>query len=271
MSYVELETIAPHVALLRLNRPDRVNALSYAAVRELHTCLDGLADQLDTRVVILTGAGRGFCAGYDIKAHIQGENGEWEPGLGDVQAQYRMQQGYANLVLKLRRLPQPVIAAVNGPAAGGGLSLALACDLRVASEEARFNCAFVRLGLGGAELGTAYFLPKLLGSAMAAELMYTGRMVAADEALRVGLVSRVVSPAELLDCALELAREMVATTSPFGLRATKEVLDLAQSGLSLDAIVHLENRNQVLARQTADARAAAAAWVSGTKPTYQDT
>jgi len=270
MSFVSLDDVGPHIALLRLNRPDRLNALSFTAVRELHASLDLLADRIDTRVVVLTGAGRGFCAGYDLKAHAQGENGAWEPGLGAVQGQYRMQQGYGGLVLKLRRLPQPVIAAVNGPATGGGFGLALACDLRIAAAEARFNCAFVKLGLGGAELGTAFFLPKLVGSAMAAELMYTGRMVDAEEALRIGLVSRVVAADALLDCALDLAREIVAGSSPFGLRVTKEALELAQSGLSLEAVVQIENRNQVLASQTADSRAAALAWMSGKPASFRD-
>jgi enoyl-CoA hydratase/carnithine racemase len=221
-------------------------------------------------VVVVTGAGRGFCSGFDLKAAAGGENGPWQEGLGALQHQYRMQQAYGDLIVRLRRIPQPLIAAVNGAAAGGGLSIALACDLRIAAPEAKFNCAFTRIGLGGGEMGSSYFLPKLLGSALAAELMYTGRMVYAPEALEIGLVSRLVEREQLLDAALDLAREMIDSATPFGLRLTKEVFDQVQSGMSLETVVHIENRNQVLATQTKDAAAAMAAWADEKKPKYRD-
>jgi enoyl-CoA hydratase len=270
MSYAKLDRPRPHIALLTLNRPERFNAISYQALRELYAVLDELESDLDTRVVIMTGAGRGFCSGFDLKAAAEGENGPWEEGLGEIQNQYRMQQAYGGLVVRLRKIPQPLIAAVNGAAAGGGLSVALACDLRIAAPEAKFNCAFTRIGLGGGEMGSSYFLPKLLGSAMAAELMYTGRMVSAEEALQIGLVSRVVEPDRLLETALELAQEMVDSATPFGLRITKEVIEQAQSGMSLEAVVQIENRNQVLAGRTKDASAAGLAWTSQQKPSYGD-
>jgi enoyl-CoA hydratase len=270
MSQVELDRPRPHVAVVTMNRPERLNALSFQVMREWSAVLDELESDLDTRVVIVTGAGRGFCSGFDLKAAAAGENGPWQEGVGGLQAQYRMQQAYGGLILRLRGIPQPLIAAVNGAAAGGGLSIALACDLRIAAPEAKFNCAFTRVGLGGGEMGSSYFLPKLLGSALAAELMYTGRMVYAPEALAIGLVSRVVERDQLLEAALEMAQAMIDSATPFGLRLTKEVFDQVQSGISLEAAIHIENRNQVLAVHTKDTAAAMAAWTEEKKPKYRD-
>ncbi len=270
MQYVEITRPRDHTVALRLNRPERLNALCFQMTREIHQALDTLEGDLETRVVILTGAGRGFCAGLDLKAYTSGENGAWEEGLGKLQHAYRVQSGYADLVRHLRRIPQPVIAAVNGPAAGGGFALALACDVRICTATARFNCAFTRLGLGGAEMGTSYFLHRMVGTALAAELMYTGRFVESDEALRCGLVSRVVAEEDLMNSALDLAGEMVKHASPLGLRLTKEVIDLVQGGLSLEEAIHLENRNQVLALQTEDCRTAAAQWASTASRRFTD-
>lgn len=270
MSYVEIDRPRRHLAVVTLNRPERLNALSFQLLRDLYAALEELENDLDSRVAIVTGAGRGFCAGFDLKAALGGENGPWQEGLGELQSQYRMQQAYGGLVAKLRRIPQPLIAAVNGAAAGGGFSIALACDLRIAAPEAKFNCAFTKLGLGGGEMGSSYFLPRLVGSAMAAELMYTGRMVHGPEALEIGLVSRLVDRDRLLDAALDLAQQMVESAAPFGLRITKEVFDQAQSGMSLEAVLHIENRNQILATRTRDSLAARTAWASSQKPEYED-
>ena len=270
LKYVRIERPRAHIAVVTLDRPERLNALSYQLLRDLHAAFDEFGGELDTRVIIVTGAGRGFCSGADLKAGPSGENGPWEEGLGPLQMQYRMQQGYAGLVAKMRKIAQPLIAAVNGPAAGGGLSIALACDLRIAAPEAVFNCAFTRIGLGGGEMGSSYFLPKLGGPAMAAELMYTGRLVDAAEAREIGLVSRVVEGERLLDTALDLAQQMVDFATPFGLRITKEVLDQVQGGLSLETALHIENRNQNLAMQTQDTATAGLAWAEAKKPEYRD-
>lgn len=270
MSYVRLERPQEHIGLITLDRPERYNALSFQLLRDFHAVLDTLDTDPTIRVAVVTGAGKGFCAGADLQAAVTGENGHWEADLGRIQEMYRMQQGYGGLVLHMRQAPQPLIAAVNGAAAGGGLSVALACDLRICVPSAKFNCAFTRLGLGGAEMGSSFFLPKLVGSAMAAELMYTGRFVQADEALQLGLVSRVVEPDALLDHALGLAREMVERASPFGLRITKEAINLAQGGLSLNEVIHVENRNQVLALQTQDFTTAATAWKDPGPVQYTD-
>jgi enoyl-CoA hydratase/carnithine racemase len=268
MEYVQLGRPREHVAVLLLNRPERYNALSFQVVRELHDALAELERDLDSRVVVLTGAGRGFCSGADLKAGA--ENGAWEEGLGRVQHQVRVQQAYGDLVRHLRRIPQPLIAAVNGPAAGGGFSLALACDMRICTPAARFNCAFTRLGLGGAEMGTSYFLHRVVGASLAAELMFTGRFVEAEEALECGLVSRVVAESDLMETALGLAAEIVEHATPFGLRLTKEVIDLVQGGLSLEEALHLENRNQVLSVETEDFQATARQWASPGPRTFAD-
>lgn len=256
-----------HVGLITLNRPDRLNAMSQTLVRELHEVLNRLDEELEARVVILTGAGRGFCAGADLKGG-DGE-GAWDDRLGPIQSQYRLQQGYASLITRMRQIPQPIIAAVNGPAAGGGLCLALASDIRYASESAKFNCAFVKLGLSGGELGSSYFLPKIVGASNAAELMYTGRMIDAATALDMGLVSKVVPDGEVVDAAKELAAEMLSN-APLALRMTKEVFNFGLCAPSLEAQIHMENRTQTIAFLTDDFREGAMSFVEKRPPEYGD-
>jgi enoyl-CoA hydratase/carnithine racemase len=256
------------VGVLTLNRPERLNALDMQLVRALLDCFAARASDYETRVIVLTGAGRAFCAGLDLKALP--EQGAWQPEVGDIQDHYAFQAALGELILRMRRCPQPLVAAVRGAAVGGGLSLALACDLRLGAPDARFACAFLNLGLGGADMGTSYFLPRLVGAAFAAELLYTGRMVAAEEARAIGLLNRVVEPDELLPAALAQAEELVARASPFGLRLTKEALSESLNGLSLEAVLRLENRNQVLARQTADAAEAQRAFAAREAPRWRD-
>jgi enoyl-CoA hydratase len=256
------------IGLVTLNRPERLNALSHEMVRAIDAFVDERMHDHATRVLILTGAGRGFCAGLDLKA--RGEQGPWRQGLGPVQDVYDFQETIAEIVAKMRRIPQPLIAAVNGPAAGGGFSLSLACDVRIATPNARFACSFLNLGLGGGDMGTSYFLPRLVGASYAAELLYTARLVDAEEAHRIGLVSRVVEPEQLLPQARSLAEEMMRRASPMGLRLTKEILNESVAGISLDAQLKLENRNQILAGQTADAGEAISAWMEKRDPQWRD-
>jgi len=256
-----------HIGLITLNRPDRLNALSHTLVRELHELFNELDEDLDIRVLLLTGAGRGFCAGADLKGGD--DEGAWDDRLGPIQSQYRLQQGYASLVIRLRQIPQPVIAAVNGPAAGGGLCLALASDVRYASESARFNCAFVKLGLSGCEMGSSYFLPKLVGASMAAELMYTGRLVDSKEALKIGLVSKVEPDGEVVQAARELALEML-TNAPFALRMTKEVFNFGLCAPSLEHQIHMENRTQTVNFFTDDFREGAMSFLERRAAEYRD-
>ena len=245
------------VTRITLNRPDRLNAMNADLITELHDALGAIAIDPACRVVLLTGAGRGFCAGLDLGGYGPPPRSE---GLGRVETGFATQTHIAALVPRLRALPQPVIAAVNGPAAGGGLALALACDIRIAAASARFNVAFVRLGISGCDIGVSWMLPRLIGASRAWELMLTGRIIEAEESDRIGLVLRVVPDDGLLEAALETARLIVAN-SPWGIRMTKEVMWSQLEISSLQAGIDLENRTQVLSSMTGDMREAVAAFL----------
>jgi enoyl-CoA hydratase len=248
MSTVERSDPRTGIALLTLNRPERLNAMSHELVADLHTALDEVGADRTVRVVVLTGAGRGFCAGLDLKGAGRAPGAD---GLGPPQAGMVSQQHIATLVPKLRGLRQPVIAAVNGPAAGGGLALALASDVRVAATSARFNVAFIRIGLSGCDIGVSWLLPRLIGASAAFELLLTGRLIDAEEALRLHLVSRVVPDGEVVDAALGIAEE-IAANSPMGVWMTKEVMWSQLEIGSLQAGIDLENRTQILTSFTED-------------------
>lgn len=256
------------IGVLTLNRPERLNALNHVMVAGLRAFFDERHTDYETRMIVVTGAGRGFCAGFDLKA--SGEQGPWRQGLGPVHDAYAFQEDIADIIVKMRRCPQPLIAAVNGPATGGGFSIALGCDMRIATAEARFACSFLNLGLGGGDMGTSYHLPKLVGSAHAADLLYSGRIVDADEAKGMGLISRIVEREELLPAAISMAEGIVAKASPMGLRLTKEVLNETVAGISLEGALKLENRNQILAGQTADSKESLQAWHEKRQPVWQD-
>jgi enoyl-CoA hydratase len=259
MPTTERSELAPGVTLLTMNRPERLNALSRELVEDLHAELDAIRADRSIRVVVLTGAGRGFCAGLDLKEPPSGDG-----VVGGLDAQERL----ASLMLKLRALPQPVIAAVNGPAAGGGLALALSSDIRLAAPEARFNVAFVKIGVSGADMGTSHLLPRIVGMGHASELMLTGRLVDADEAARIGLANRVVPAASLLDEAKALAVE-IRRNAPFGVRMTKRVLEQNVDAQSLAAAIELENRTQILATQTGEIEEAIMAFLEKREPRYR--
>ena len=248
---IEIEQVAEHVTAIRLNRPDRLNAIDFGLVGDLHDALDAVAADDDCKVVVLTGAGRAFCAGLDLK--------DWgavpEPGTHrHFPAGQTGQSFLANLMQHVRATPQIVLAAVNGPAYGGGLSLALACDLRIASASAVFCSAFIRTGLTGTDAGVSYLLPRLIGAARAFDMIVTGRTVDAAEAERMGLVSRVVADGDLWDEALTLASGVAAYTT-FGLRNTKEVMWHNLDTPSMAAAIALENRNQDLANRNEEVHA----------------
>jgi enoyl-CoA hydratase len=245
------------VTRITLNRPDRLNAMNVELVAELHDALGAIATDSACRVVVLTGAGRGFCAGLDLGGYGPAPRSE---GLGRVETGFATQTHIAALVPRLRSLPQPVIAAVNGPAAGGGLAMSLACDVRIAAASARFNVAFVRLGISGCDIGVSWMLPRLIGASRAWELMLTGRIIEAEEADRIGLVLRVVPDDRLLEAALETAR-LIAANSPWGIRMTKEVMWSQLEVSSLQAGIDLENRTQVLSSMTGDMQEAVAAFL----------
>jgi enoyl-CoA hydratase len=252
------ERVAEKVHLLTLNRPDQLNTMTAELCEALHTELATLEADRSCRAIVMTGAGRGFCAGLDLKEPM---------GDGTVVGGLRAQERIAGLMLKLRALPQPVIAAVNGAAAGGGLALALSSDVRLASPEARFNVAFVKLGVSGADMGVSHLLPRIVGLGHASELMLTGRLVGAEEAARIGLANRVAADGALLDEAAALAAEIAANT-PFAIRMTKQVLGVNVDAQSLAAAIELENRTQILATQTGEFREALMAFVEKREPRY---
>jgi enoyl-CoA hydratase len=264
MTTVQVSSPRPGVALITLDRPERLNAMSHELVADLHDALDGVATDRGARVVVLTGAGRGFCAGLDLKGAGAAPGTE---GLGRVPAGMVGQQHIASLVPKMRALRQPVIAAVNGPAAGGGLALALASDVRLAAPAARFGVAFVRIGLSGCDIGVSWLLPRLIGASRAFELMLTGRVVDAAEADRLGLVSRVVEDRPVVDAALDVADEILAN-SPTGVWMTKEVMWSQLEVGSLQAGIDLENRTQIMTSMTEDLREAVTAFVEKRPPRF---
>jgi enoyl-CoA hydratase/carnithine racemase len=243
MANLELTYARPDVAVMTLNRPEKLNALSYELVEDLHAALDEIRANNDCRVVVFTGAGRGFCSGLDLSDPSPANAGG---GTEFPRAGMRWQERIADLTAKIHRLRQPVIAAVNGPAYGGGMGIALACDIRVASESARFCTQFIKLGLGGCDIGVSYTLPRIVGAGPAFDLILTARAIDADEALRLGMVSRVVADSAVLDEALTIA-ETLCGYGKFGLESTKQVLWANLDASSLEAALHLENRSQILA------------------------
>jgi enoyl-CoA hydratase len=252
------------VALLTLNRPDRLNAINLVMYDELEDVLERLAADQDTRVVVITGAGRGFCSGQDLKDLGADQASS---GLGRVQFGMAWQARAGALVQRIHRLPQPVIAAINGAAAGAGLAITLAADTRVASPGAKVNAAFVRIGLSGADMGVSYFLPRIIGPTAATEMMMTGRLVEATEALRLGLVLRIAD--DVIDEALVIARAICAN-SPFGVAMTKQVLWQNIDAPSFEAAIALENRTQILASLTEDADEAVTAYLAKRPPTFRN-
>jgi enoyl-CoA hydratase len=265
MTTVQVSSPRPGVALITLDRPERLNAMSHELVADLHDAFDGVATDRGARVVVLTGAGRGFCAGLDLKGAGAAPGTD---GLGRVPAGMVGQQHIASLVPKMRALRQPVIAAVNGPAAGGGLALALASDVRLAAPAARFGVAFVRIGLSGCDIGVSWLLPRLIGASRAFELMLTGRVIDAAEADRLGLVSRVVEDRPVVDAALDVADEILAN-SPTGVWMTKEVMWSQLEVGSLQAGIDLENRTQIMTSMTEDLREAVTAFVEKRPPRFR--
>lgn len=270
MTYKTLEfECRDHIGWLTLNRPERLNAISWEMVRELRDFFASLEEQLDTRVVIVRGAGRAFCAGLDLKETF-GPEAEQAQATRFRPPGFMGQRNFSDIYVRMRQAPQPLIAAVRGTALGGGFSIALACDVRIASESARFNIGFIRVGFSACDMGSSYFLPRLIGLSRAAEYMYTGRFMDAATAERIGLVSRVVPDDQLDQAALELAQEML-NASPFGLRMTKEVLNVNIDASSLIAATYLENRTQLLCGQTEDAREAVkATFFEKRPPVYHD-
>jgi enoyl-CoA hydratase len=234
---------APHVRQLTLNRPEQLNAMTSELCEALHGQLRAIGAERACRAVILTGAGRGFCAGLDLHGYGAAPEND---GSDEPRDRLANQEHMSRLILGLRELPQPVIAAVNGPAAGFGLALALGCDIRYAAAEAVLRAAFVNIGVSNCDMGVSWLLPRLIGASRSHELMLTGRRVDAEEAARIGLVADVVEQPRLLERALESA-EQIASLAPWGVRLTKQGMWSALEIASERAAVEYEDRQQIMA------------------------
>ena len=255
------------VAILTLNRPDRLNALSHGLLRRWHEILDDLLYDYSCRVVVVAGAGRAFCAGMDLNAVAAGEL--WVEDVGHTQGTYALQEAVGRLVLKLRKIPQPVISVVHGVAAGGGLSIACAADVRIGEPAATFNPAFSRLGVSGGDMGSSWLLPRVIGFDKAAEMLLTARDLGAEEALELGLLGQLVPTGAGLDAALEVAGRM-CEVAPFTSRMTKSLLNLSRDGATLEQMIEMENRTQVMMTATGDFREATSAFVERRSPRFRD-
>ena len=265
MAEIEISSPRDGVSQITMNRPDKLNAMTSDMVEMLHEALSTVGRDRDVRVVILTGAGRGFCAGLDLGGYGEAPGYQWN---GSVERGFAVQKHIASLIPRLRSLPQPIIAAVNGPASGGGFALVLGSDIRIASSTARFNAAFIRIGLSACDIGTSWLLPRLIGAARAQELMLTGRLFDAEEAIRIGLVTEVVPHEALLEAALTKAEEIKLNT-PLGVALTKEGMWSALEIPGLQAAIDMENRQQIMASFSDDARETRRARSEGRPAKYQ--
>jgi enoyl-CoA hydratase/carnithine racemase len=216
------------VAWLTLNRPTKLNALDPALVEQLANYFRDVAEDESVRVIVIAGSGKGFCSGLDLQAQLAGENNNAR---------------LPEIIVGMRRCPQPIIALVHGAACGGGFAMALAADVRIAGESARMNDAFVRLGVSGCELGLSYFLPRYIGMSIASELMMTGRFINAERAVGLGLVSQVVPDEDLAQAGAELADEMLRL-APLALRKTKETLSAVMGIDDIETVIALETATQ---------------------------
>jgi enoyl-CoA hydratase/carnithine racemase len=260
LNTLTLEEPEDGVLLLRINRPDRMNSMTVEMFGEIRAAARALRD-CRARALVVTGAGdRAFCAGFDL-AEIEVIT---RMAVGEF---LRFEELATGGLAAIRELPFPVIAAVNGAAVGGGMSLALAADIRLASPAAKFSAAFVKIGLSAGELGTSWQLTRLVGPGRAAEIAYTARIVDAAEAQRIGLVNRVVPAADLLDEALAMARR-IAGNSPGGVRLSKRALQRNQEITSYAAAIELENRGQALLTRGADMPEALAAFKDKREPRF---
>ncbi len=240
-----LKTDVPSAAVrvLTLDRPDDLNAMTAELCGALHEELDRIAADRSCRAVVLTGAGRSFCVGLDLKGYGEAPGND---GTDNARDRLGNQEHMSRLILKLRETPQPVIAAVNGPAAGFGFALALGSDIRYAAPEAVFRAVFLNVGVSNCDMGTSWLLPRLIGASRAHELMLTGRRVRAEEAERIGLVAEVVDADSLLDRAIE-AGEQIAAWTPWGIRLTKQGMWSALEIPSERAAIEYEDRQQIMA------------------------
>lgn len=251
------------IEVVSLSRPDRLNAMNEPLIQALLDYFTGLNHRHDVRVVILRAEGRAFCAGLDLTGWSRDDN------AGMIQQSWRTQRLIAAVMQAMRKCPQPIIACAQGPACGGGFSLLLSSDVRYGAPDLRMNAAYIKIGLGGCDMGASYFLPRLVGSSVASEYLLTGRFMTADKAAACGLLSEIVPQEALLDKALALAGEMLLT-SPMGLRLTKDALNLNIDAGSMEHAFALEDRQQVMLAQTADSIEARVAFFEKRDPRWEN-
>lgn len=260
---ITVDSPAEAVTRILLDRPEVLNALSPEMVIAFNDALDAVAADPGCRVVVITGAGRGFCSGQDMAAARKRN-----AGAGPAAAEKLVgQQRFSRIIARIRALPQPVIAAVNGVAAGAGMGIAAAADIRIASTAARFLVASVRIGVSGGESGLSYNLPRLIGIGRAAEILMTGRPIGAEEAERIGLVNRLVEPAGLDQAVQDQAAALLAN-SPFSINQTKRLMWRNLDAADLEAALELEDRIQILASMTEDYKEALAAFAEKRPPRF---
>lgn len=249
------------VATITLNRPERLNALTFEVYRELADTFAALQDESGARVVVITGAGRAFCSGGDVHDIIG------ELFSRDMEGLLEFTRMTCELVENIRKLRKPVIASLNGTTAGAGACIALASDIRIASDEAKIAFLFVKVGLSGADMGAAYLLPRVVGLARATELLYTGDFISAQEAERIGLYNRVVAGDKLAETTRELA-ERLAQGPAFALEKTKEMLN-REFHMNLEAALECEAQAQAICMQHPDYREAYEAFVAKRTPKFK--
>jgi enoyl-CoA hydratase len=267
MSFIRIEKPRPHTSVITMNRPERMNSMAFDLMVPLHEALDEVGRDNDTWCVILTGTGRGFCSGADTQDLEPPPNVD---GLTLTRIATRAMSFLADLVPKMRRMPQPVIGAINGAAIGGGMCLSLGCDIRIAGESAYFRAAGINNGLTATELGLSFLLPRAIGSTRAFDIMLSGRDVSAHEASEIGLVSRTVADDALLDTALDLA-DQINGWSTQGVSLTKRMMWAGMETGSLDAAIELESHTQLFVRMTTqNFEEATRARKEGRKPDFKD-
>ncbi len=273
---LKIEEREDGISIISFNRPERLNAMNYELVEEMHDYLNHIENSYEIRVVILTGEGRAFSSGTDLKdgqivnsKKIPEQFQKHEFLLTDDKTKRLIiiQKMLGQVMILLRKIPQPVIAAIKGVAYGGGLSFALGADIRIAGESAEFCNQFINIGVSGADCGSSYWIPRLIGFSRAAEFMYTGRIIDAKEADRIGLVSKVVADDEVLIEALKVAKEIL-NKSPMGVRFTKDALNMNIDAPSLEAAIKLENKTQVVCLNTKDAFEGIFSVLEKRKPIY---
>jgi len=233
----------PHIGVVTMNRPNQLNAINLDMLDDFETLFEALSQEESIRVLIITGAGKGYSSGADLNDAVIYKESD---AFADPEKFLKLvQERYAALILGMRKIPQPIISAVNGPAAGGGFSMTLASDIRVACKEAYFVASFINIGLSAGELGCSFLLPRLVGLAHASDILFTGRKIGAEEAEKIGLVNKLAPRENLLEAALVYGR-LMAGKSVGGLKLTKRVLGENITAPSLESAVNLENRNQTI-------------------------